>query len=632
MKKGFWIILVCFFCSSIVFPQLSKEKYYSENYDTSDNSHRDSNTSIKSNAYTSQYKNSKFDLNKFNPHQDFNVELDEFYIGVDSIFTGSAFVNIQIPRPTSSLGDVVSLKWILNNIIIGEGESLYFNFRTGTNKLILETIDSASNVRYDTTRVSIYSSRYINNRDISSNVFPFIKRSPVSQFNTGGFLLYAYNYDKQYSVLLDSTCSVSSETINPFLLSTACIINDTTHFSSIIYSYATTLFYNPLVNNWTRQFAIIERGEIIITSASYLPDSLVLVGTRSGKIYCNNIATQDSIFWKFDCGDTIKTDIVLSEKKDIFFGCADNNLYSLSSDGNLNWKYNVGTNFESTPALGADSSIVFGANNYKLYKISNNGTKNWEFETNGKIISSPVIDYYGNIYFGSNDGYFYSVNLNGELNWKYFLGIDEDISASIGNNGLIYVNNGNNIVYAFNKSGKIQWQFEVELSYIYIDYNKVYEEIATAPLITKTNLILIETTFGNIYIIKENPEYHLTEELPQWSTFKGSNQRTGMKSYNSTTFVKNINTELPTNYSLYQNYPNPFNPSTKISYSIPQSGFVELKVYDILGREVASLINEKQSMGNYEIEFNASNLTSGVYFYRLQSNSFVDTKKLILLR
>ena len=85
-------------------------------------------------------------------------------------------------------------------------------------------------------------------------------------------------------------------------------------------------------------------------------------------------------------------------------------------------------------------------------------------------------------------------------------------------------------------------------------------------------------------------------------------------------------------YTLRQNYPNPFNPSTIISYSIPQSGLVQLKVYDLLGREVADLVSEEQSVGNYKIEFNATNLTSGVYFYRLQSSSFVQTKKLILLR
>ena len=89
---------------------------------------------------------------------------------------------------------------------------------------------------------------------------------------------------------------------------------------------------------------------------------------------------------------------------------------------------------------------------------------------------------------------------------------------------------------------------------------------------------------------------------------------------------------IHTDFILKQNYPNPFNPSTTIGYSLHQSGFVKLKVYDVLGREVASLVNKEQSVGNYEAEFNASNLTSGIYFYKLQSGNFMKTKKLILLR
>ncbi|MCF6269664.1 MAG: T9SS type A sorting domain-containing protein [Melioribacteraceae bacterium] len=90
--------------------------------------------------------------------------------------------------------------------------------------------------------------------------------------------------------------------------------------------------------------------------------------------------------------------------------------------------------------------------------------------------------------------------------------------------------------------------------------------------------------------------------------------------------------ENPNKFSLSQNYPNPFNPSTFINYSLPKSGFVELKVYDMLGREVASLVNKEQSIGNYKIEFNASNLTSGVYFYRISSAGFTKSMKMILLK
>ena len=89
---------------------------------------------------------------------------------------------------------------------------------------------------------------------------------------------------------------------------------------------------------------------------------------------------------------------------------------------------------------------------------------------------------------------------------------------------------------------------------------------------------------------------------------------------------------LPTEFLLSQNYPNPFNPSTTIYYQIPQLEFVTLKVYDILGREIVTLVNEEKPSGEYEVEFNGNNLPSGVYFYQLKAGSLIETKKMVLLK
>ncbi|HEX3072658.1 MAG TPA: T9SS type A sorting domain-containing protein, partial [Ignavibacteriales bacterium] len=88
----------------------------------------------------------------------------------------------------------------------------------------------------------------------------------------------------------------------------------------------------------------------------------------------------------------------------------------------------------------------------------------------------------------------------------------------------------------------------------------------------------------------------------------------------------------PATFSLAQNYPNPFNPETKISFSLPQSGKTMLKVYDMLGREVAELINGEMEKGPHSVSFNGRNLSSGVYIYRLQSGSFTESKKMMLLK
>lgn len=96
--------------------------------------------------------------------------------------------------------------------------------------------------------------------------------------------------------------------------------------------------------------------------------------------------------------------------------------------------------------------------------------------------------------------------------------------------------------------------------------------------------------------------------------------------------ISNHNNNTPKIYKLYQNYPNPFNPVTKIKYEIPEKGFVSLRVYDILGRVVKELVNEIKSKGTFVIDYDVSNLSSGIYLYRLECNGFVETKKMLLIK
>ena len=96
--------------------------------------------------------------------------------------------------------------------------------------------------------------------------------------------------------------------------------------------------------------------------------------------------------------------------------------------------------------------------------------------------------------------------------------------------------------------------------------------------------------------------------------------------------VNPVGSNVPQVYSLSQNYPNPFNPTTKINFAIPKQGLVTMKIYDVLGREVKTLVNEVKAPGTYTVDFNASTLSSGVYFYKLESNSFTDIKKMMLIK
>jgi hypothetical protein len=130
------------------------------------------------------------------------------------------------------------------------------------------------------------------------------------------------------------------------------------------------------------------------------------------------------------------------------------------------------------------------------------------------------------------------------------------------------------------------------------------------------------------------------------SSLGGNQLHQGSKWYlDSLTFgplsdIGDENEKFPLTFSLYQNYPNPFNPATTIRYNISEPSFVSLKVYDVLGNEIATLINEAKSAGNYEVEFDGTELSSGIYLYQLSAGNpepssgqgFVETKKMILLK
>ena len=101
---------------------------------------------------------------------------------------------------------------------------------------------------------------------------------------------------------------------------------------------------------------------------------------------------------------------------------------------------------------------------------------------------------------------------------------------------------------------------------------------------------------------------------------------------NTLTGTGNFGNKIPMDYSLSQNYPNPFNPVTKINYSIPKSSLTKLRVYDLLGREVATLVNDMKQPGMYSVDFDGTNFSSGVYFYKLEAGTFTEVKRMIMIK
>ena len=106
----------------------------------------------------------------------------------------------------------------------------------------------------------------------------------------------------------------------------------------------------------------------------------------------------------------------------------------------------------------------------------------------------------------------------------------------------------------------------------------------------------------------------------------------GLYIYDNMTNVDSDNVERIADFILYQNYPNPFNPSTAIQFEIPERSFITIKVYDVLGNEITTLVKEEKPAGKYNFNFDGTSFSSGIYFYQLKTGSFVETKKMILLK
>lgn len=190
-------------------------------------------------------------------------------------------------------------------------------------------------------------------------------------------------------------------------------------------------------------------------------------------------------------------------------------------------------------------------------------------------------------------------------------------------------------VYGVNEpTYTIGWDKSLVSGDIYNVTITIYQAVNTNPsYFTMPVQIKLNTTLGDTTVTLFNDAQTQTFQFdiigdPQSIVFDPGNWI--LKNNTIITSLEDLT--FPLQFSFEQNYPNPFNPSTTIEYSIPQNGFVSLKVFNILGKEVATLVNEQVMAGKHKIDFDASGLNSGVYFYKIENGNFVETKKMILLK
>ena len=409
----------------------------------------------------------------------------------------------------------------------------------------------------------------------------------------------------------------------------------------------------------------------------------IFTGTCSGLYF----STDKGESWN-ECDDGIRNTSVealaVKSNGDIFAATGLNGIFRTSNNGE-SWirvihDLEVSLIGFASIAINQDGHIFAGNINGGIFRSINNG-ENW-VKLNGPSIYGVyaiAFDSAGEVFVGTNGGGIYRSTDNGDTwenkntgltlkyNGIYSFGVNrkDHVFAATYNgvyrstdHGEHWDNVNNGLPDDFVKSLVIDLNdniFVVEPSYgVYrsIDNGTTWEVIGEGTIKKNVQSLAVNKD-GDIFVGTLKNVFMSTDAGENWDqidisltgneirsivvdangyVYAGTHLNGVFKSISQTTSVKNGKANIPGDFSLSQNYPNPFNPSTSITYSLPRSSHVVLKVYNILGKEVITLVNEEKPAGNYKVVFNGSNLTSGVYFYKVQAGSFVSTKKFVLLK
>lgn len=265
--------------------------------------------------------------------------------------------------------------------------------------------------------------------------------------------------------------------------------------------------------------------------------------------------------------------------------------------------------------------------------------------TAGQLKNNIICSNYGSLQYGAGSG----VWINGN-NPRQIIFINNTVAGNSCVSGYSGIYGGasalfkNNIIWGNPSPANTQVSYSAGMTYSLIQgVNSGIGNINSDPLFADTNYILQNASpcidkgdSGTVYNDIPDPVNPLNAKYPSKGTLRNDIGAYGGPLAALLTYqligVQINSAEIPQNYRLYQNYPNPFNPVTKIKFDLPKSGFVKLAVYDILGKQVSILVNEHLSSGSYTADLNASVLSSGIYFYTLQSGDFITTKKMILTK
>ncbi len=301
-----------------------------------------------------------------------------------------------------------------------------------------------------------------------------------------------------------------------------------------------------------------------------------------------------------------------------------------STNNGANWtQYNLSAadGFESLTASG--NNVFVGTHNYGIRRSTNNG-ENWSVLTTGFPTVYSLASNGDNIFAGVQNWGFYRSTNNGE-NWIQTL-TGQRINALVNINNIIYAGTDINGVYISTDNGTSWAQTSLnnrKIRSLAMRGNNIFAG-------TDTSGVYISTNNGASWVQKNEGLINLRAESLLISgnyVFAGTyGNGVWKRPLSEVIGILPISNEVPNQFFLSQNYPNPFNPNTVISFQLAVNSFATLKVYDILGREVATLVNEQLQPGTYEVDWDGTNFPSGVYYYKMIADDFTETKKMVLIK
>lgn len=373
-------------------------------------------------------------------------------------------------------------------------------------------------------------------------------------------------------------------------------------------------------------------------------------------------ASDEKLFRSFDNGKNWETvfqiypqdriyTLTESPQKEIFLGYGNPSLVPgsagilKSSDNGLTWKDNyisdfiVGQYATSKIIFDNAGNVIVGIVNRGLYRSTDS---NWSYfeEINSGLSNKNVLSLLflsnGTLLAGTDGGGIYRSTNNGDLWVQSNTGLSVPWITSIEKNssGYLYASSNYNGGIFQSKDNGISWlpigpQNISITSLVVNSEDKIFAGSDTSGIFESTNQGVNWTSINTGLTNLKIQSLFLDTN---GSLYAGTPQGLFKTLTSTVTGVQNVQSSTPQNYSLSQNYPNPFNPTTTIEYSIPKTSFVTLKVYDVLGREVAVLVNQEKNPGLYKITFDGGSLSSGVYFYRIKTGEFISSKKLLFLK